>query len=115
MRGTTSAHRDRQHPEQHHDQQHRVPASRTAAPPAAGGQDEPMAPGTRLAPIAMTSDRASHVLISAGAGLITVPVLDVSGLAGVHVALIKTLSDYYGVQFSDHTARNIHCAGTPPG
>jgi len=30
-----------------------------------------------------------YVLISAGAGLITVPIIDVSALAGVHVALIK--------------------------
>jgi uncharacterized protein (DUF697 family) len=48
-----------------------------------------------------------YVLISAGAGLITLPVLDVSVLAGVHVALIKALSDFYGIEFSDHTARNI--------
>jgi uncharacterized protein (DUF697 family) len=47
------------------------------------------------------------VLISAGAGLITVPVVDVSVLAVVHVALIKELSQYYGIEFSEHAARNI--------
>jgi uncharacterized protein (DUF697 family) len=48
-----------------------------------------------------------YVVISAGAGLITLPVVDVSVLAGVHVALIKELSEYYGNEFSDHAARNI--------
>ena len=48
-----------------------------------------------------------YVAISSGAGLIQVPVLDVSALAGVHVALIKALADYYGVEFSHHTAKAI--------
>ena len=47
------------------------------------------------------------VLISAGAGLITLPIVDVSVLAGVHIALIKELSEYYGNEFSEHAARNI--------
>ena len=49
----------------------------------------------------------TYVLLSAGAGLITVPIVDVSALAGVHVALIKAISDHYGVEFSEHTARNL--------
>ena len=48
-----------------------------------------------------------YVLISAGAGVITVPVVDVLTLAGVHVALIKEITEYYGAEFSEHTARNI--------
>jgi uncharacterized protein (DUF697 family) len=48
-----------------------------------------------------------YVLISAGAGLITVPIVDVSALAGVHIALIKELSEFYGHEFSEHAARNI--------
>jgi uncharacterized protein (DUF697 family) len=48
-----------------------------------------------------------YVLISAGAGLITIPGLDVSALAGVHIALIREVSEYYGHEFSDHAARNI--------
>ncbi|MDE3156418.1 MAG: DUF697 domain-containing protein [Acidobacteriota bacterium] len=59
-----------------------------------------------------------YVAISSGAGLIQVPVLDVSALAGVHVALIKALADYYGVEFSHHTAKAILIAigaGLVPG
>jgi uncharacterized protein (DUF697 family) len=48
-----------------------------------------------------------YVLISAGAGLITVPVLDVTALAGIHIALIKAITEHYGQQFSEHAARNI--------
>ena len=48
-----------------------------------------------------------YVLVSAGAGLITLPIIDVSALAGVHVALIKDLSEHYGHEFSEHAARNI--------
>jgi len=48
-----------------------------------------------------------YVLISAGAGLITLPVIDVSALAAVHVALIKELTESYGHEFSEHAARNI--------
>ena len=48
-----------------------------------------------------------YVAVSAVAGLITVPVLDVAALGGVHISLIKQLTDYYGAEFSEHTARNI--------
>jgi uncharacterized protein (DUF697 family) len=48
-----------------------------------------------------------YVLISSGAGLIQVPFLDVTALAGVHVALIKALAEYYDVEFSHHTAKAI--------
>ena len=45
--------------------------------------------------------------ISAGAALIPIPVMDVTVLAGVHVALIKEISEHYGVEFSQNAARNI--------
>ena len=48
-----------------------------------------------------------YVLISAAAGVITVPVLDVAALGTVHVALIKEITEYYGDEFSEHAARNI--------
>lgn len=48
-----------------------------------------------------------YVLISAAAGAIAIPVVDVVTLAGVHVALIKEICEHYGVEFSQHTARNI--------
>ena len=48
-----------------------------------------------------------YVLISAAAGAVAVPVLDTFALAGVHVALIRQISEHYGVEFSKHTARNI--------
>jgi len=48
-----------------------------------------------------------YVLVSAGAGLITLPIVDVSALAAVHVALIRDITAYYGLEFSEHAARNI--------
>ncbi len=67
--------------------------------------DEGRAPGGRRSGAMTIVHR--FVLISAGAGLITLPIVDVSVLAGVHVALIKELSEYYGYEFSEHAARNI--------
>jgi uncharacterized protein (DUF697 family) len=48
-----------------------------------------------------------YVAISAGAGLITVPFVDVTALAGVHIALLKAITEYYGDRFSDAAANNI--------
>ena len=48
-----------------------------------------------------------YVLLSAGAGLITIPIVDVSALAAVHIALIKEITEYYGAEFSEHTAGSI--------
>lgn len=48
-----------------------------------------------------------YVGVSAVAGLITVPVLDVAALGGVHISLIKELTEHYGHEFSEHAARNI--------
>jgi uncharacterized protein (DUF697 family) len=48
--------------------------------------------------------------MSAIAGLITLPVLDVATLGGVHISLIKELTGHYGAEFSEHAARNITIA-----
>jgi uncharacterized protein (DUF697 family) len=48
-----------------------------------------------------------YVLISAAAGAVSVPLLDVAALGAVHVALIKALTEHYGASFSEHAARNI--------
>ena len=53
-----------------------------------------------------------YVATSAVAGLITVPGIDVAALGGVHIALIKRLTEYYGAEFSEHAARNIVIAIT---
>jgi uncharacterized protein (DUF697 family) len=52
-----------------------------------------------------------YVFISgAVGGLMTVPVIDVTMLAGVHVALIKELTKYYGDEFHERAARAIVAA-----
>jgi uncharacterized protein (DUF697 family) len=48
-----------------------------------------------------------YVVISAAAGLVNVPVLDVAALGSVHIALIRDITRHYGGEFSDHAARNI--------
>ena len=48
-----------------------------------------------------------YVLISAAAGAVPVPVLDIAALGAVHVALIKEITEHYGAEFSEHAARNI--------
>lgn len=48
-----------------------------------------------------------YVLMSAGAGVIPLPGLDVTVLAGIHIALIKEISEQYGAAFSEHAARNV--------
>src|SRR6185295_17241741 len=48
-----------------------------------------------------------YMVYSAGAALIPVAIVDVTVLAGIHVSLNKQLCDYYEVEFSEHTARNV--------
>ncbi len=48
-----------------------------------------------------------YVAASAVAGLNPIRVLDVTVLGGVHVGLIKDITEYYGAEFSEHAARNI--------
>jgi len=47
---------------------------------------------------------------SMGAGLIPVPMLDLAGIAGVQLKMLKSLSDLYGISFSEHRAKNIIAA-----
>jgi uncharacterized protein (DUF697 family) len=59
-----------------------------------------------------------YVGISAAAGLLTIPVLDVAALGIVHIALIKEITEYYGFEFSERAARNVLIAigaGLIPG
>jgi uncharacterized protein (DUF697 family) len=48
-----------------------------------------------------------YMLFSFGAAMIPAAPLDTVVLAGVHVVLIKKICEHYGVEFSDHAARNI--------
>jgi uncharacterized protein (DUF697 family) len=48
-----------------------------------------------------------YVWASAAIGIVPLPGLDVTMTAGVHIALIKALTEHYGSTFSDHAARNI--------
>jgi uncharacterized protein (DUF697 family) len=49
----------------------------------------------------------AYVAMSAGAALIPLALVDVTILAGIHVALIKKLCDHYGIEFSQDTARGV--------
>lgn len=51
-----------------------------------------------------------YVMISAAAGLINIPVVDVVTLGGVHIALIKDITEHYGGEFSDNALRNVSIA-----
>ena len=48
-----------------------------------------------------------YAVVSAAAGAVSVPVLDVAALGAIHVALIKEITTHYGAEFSEHAARNI--------
>ena len=48
-----------------------------------------------------------YVIVSAGAALIPIPVVDVVALAAIHVELIRQITQYYGEDFSEHAARNL--------
>lgn len=71
------------------------------------------APEPITAPVVdVRHDGALHIVnqyavASAGAGLIPIPGVDVTVLAGIHLALIKKLCEHYGESFADHAARNI--------
>ncbi|MHB8522430.1 MAG: YcjF family protein [Limisphaerales bacterium] len=44
---------------------------------------------------------------SMGVGAVPVPLVDLVGIAGFQIRMIKELSHLYGVRFSEHTAKNI--------
>lgn len=48
-----------------------------------------------------------HMLMSLGAGLIPAPLFDLVAGAGIQLALLKRLSDLYGVPFSESMARGL--------
>src|SRR5262245_34631047 len=48
-----------------------------------------------------------HMLMGAAVGLIPAPLLDIVGGIGIQVALLKRLTDLYGVPFSEHAARGV--------
>lgn len=51
-----------------------------------------------------------NVYWSMGCGAVPVPVVDLVGIGGLQIRMLKQLSDLYGVKFSDHLARNIVAA-----
>lgn len=48
-----------------------------------------------------------HMLMSAAVGLIPAPAFDIVAGMGIQLALLKRLTDRYGVPFSKHAARGI--------
>jgi uncharacterized protein (DUF697 family) len=49
----------------------------------------------------------NNVYWSMGVGMVPIPVVDLVGLSGFQIRMIKDLSHLYGVHFCDHSARNI--------
>lgn len=47
---------------------------------------------------------------SFGAGLISIPVVDMLLVMGVQLQMLRKMSDIYGVNFSEHIARNLIAA-----
>lgn len=48
-----------------------------------------------------------HVYVSAGVGLIPLPLVDIAGLTGVQLLMLKKIAKEYGVPFSEGTVKNI--------
>lgn len=48
-----------------------------------------------------------HMYCAAGIGCIPVPIVSLIGVAGFQAAMVKELSNHYGVKFNDHLVRNI--------
>jgi uncharacterized protein (DUF697 family) len=58
-----------------------------------------------------------HVYAAAGVGLVPIPFVDVLGATGVQLAMIKKLSEFYGVDFNQKIAKKILislCGGIVP-
>lgn len=51
-----------------------------------------------------------YVVACAAVGIIPIPGVDATILAGIHVKLIKALTEHYGESFSDNAARNVMLA-----
>ncbi len=48
-----------------------------------------------------------NMYCAAGLGCIPVPLVSILGVAGFQAAMVKQLSNVYGVKFNDHLTRNI--------
>jgi len=51
-----------------------------------------------------------HMLAAAGVGIVPIPLVDLVGVAGVQLNMLRKLSDLYGVPFSANTGKNIIAA-----
>ena len=56
---------------------------------------------------AMRIVRRYALMSAAAAGVVPLPGLDVTILAGIHIALIKAITEQYDAVFAEHAARNI--------
>ncbi|MCJ8509924.1 DUF697 domain-containing protein [Rhizobium lemnae] len=65
---------------------------------------EPVAVSKSLLANAIIKD---HMMACMAISVVPVPLLDVAGMAGVQIRMIKKLSDLYDKSFSEKTARNI--------
>lgn len=52
----------------------------------------------------------NHMLISLGIGLIPIPMLDVVGITGVQLNMMRKLAKIYEVPFTEHKAKTILAA-----
>jgi len=48
----------------------------------------------------------NHVILSMGVGLIAIPMLNVIGLTGIQLAMLRKLAKSYKVPFSDHIGKS---------
>ncbi|MCB9274844.1 MAG: DUF697 domain-containing protein [Lewinellaceae bacterium] len=49
----------------------------------------------------------NHVLISMGAGLVPIPILDIAAVTAVQLDMVKNLAQLYGADYSGDFARNL--------
>ncbi len=49
----------------------------------------------------------NHILASMGVGLVPIPMLDLVGITGVQLNMLRKLSKIYEVPFSEHKVKNI--------
>ncbi|MES2355826.1 MAG: DUF697 domain-containing protein [Pseudomonadota bacterium] len=49
----------------------------------------------------------NHILAASGVGLVPIPIVDIAGVMGVHLDLIKKLSDEYNVPFDKSRGKTI--------
>jgi uncharacterized protein (DUF697 family) len=69
------------------------------APAATAGQDD------RYATAAKLVDR--YVLWSGAAGLIPVPLVDMTAVSGVQLQMLRRVAEVYGIKFSDNVGKSV--------